>query len=616
MLWVVDAGGAVVLGHDQHFEAISPDGLRIALADVTPDSKFKDVATTVLLEASSGKEIRKVEFGHAADPDFPVSIAPDASAVASIEGGRIRYRSLETDQAELEFGTGAKWLAWHGKALVTAHADGSVRWWSGGKVVRVVEKAIENLERVDVKSGCVLANGSERPEPRRFRDLACVLNADSGAVLDRFEMKGNPFAWGGLVFDFFGECDTRVFCSGKLALRLPASESGDSLWSGRTWFGGDRALVVGHKRMTLHDLAHGDATTALPQHVSRVHELEWFEEGLHVAGSDSSVLIGNDQLHSTAMLHYQAAITCGRHTLDLGPLGLDEVGKGAISADGRWLAVRMRNHVLFRPTDPAGEARVLGEDCPKDWQGAFPSHPIAIAADGSLVAAVSANLHSVDVWESSTGRRLATIAKEGSSIEDLEVVPGSCNIVVMGPCDDKTGLIRVFKPTGELVSSNKWPLYWTGSSHFVHGRWEIASKDIDDLPSEIWILDVTQAAPPVRLVLPSGGNFTMPCVHESGDGDHVIVENLQDRRVYLLSCRDSSVLPLGDWDLGAIGVAGFLDRVHPVRIGPGGLALYYGPTVEKVSCDPAIRGQALAVSPDGKRVAVADGGTVTVYELR
>ncbi|MBI2921998.1 MAG: hypothetical protein HYY18_13005 [Planctomycetes bacterium] len=621
LIWVADPSGVVDVACNEHLEAISEDGRRIAFArsDRDPERPDTKEITLSVYDTSTRKRIRRIRLTTAGNL-FPGNLSPDASAVAIVDSGRVRVRSLDKKRPEITFGTGAVNLAWSGSEIISSHNDGAIRWWRAGVMVREVKDALDNLRWVSVSDGVVRASGRFVDEREREVDRYAFLSAATGELLtrqhdvhfggvSRFRWFKNSLRRGFVVFSREKTC---VFHAGRLVSTRPFVEYFDDPWWNPTVFGGDAAVVRQDECAVLHDLAAGDATAELPRQGARILRLEWTRDGLIAYSEARAALIDTaDGRVLKKDADEQFATVSGRF-LDLTPLEIDGGRWYAVSADGAWVAVRSETGVVVRRADGSGEKRLLSiEDGPEAsaWEA---WGPFVFSADGSLLAAASGRQGCIAVWETATGREAARIGPFDHSI-DRVAIEGKQRMILVTLDAEKDSLLR-FSSDGTPLGKVDWPSRGYMENLVVQGRFALAHAYGGKGPPALFVLDLQEPGAPQGYPVPELEGTVINRIHEAPDGERLIVEGCGE--VLAFSCRTGFLRSLGSVAADSDGIAGFLEGGHAVVLTQAGLTLLYGPTWEELARDPAIHGQALAVSPDGRLIAVACGTRVTIYSPR
>ncbi|KAF0244256.1 MAG: hypothetical protein FD180_2684 [Planctomycetota bacterium] len=595
--WIVERGGVVPLTSPFPWAAISPDGATLAITPEPQEGEVRAAGTEPVrvYSAATGELLRAfpMKFDEGTDR---VSIAPDASAAAAITGGKVHVVSLAEGGKSFEFGEKTRIFAWAGGEIVTAHAGGEIRWWRAGAMIREFKLKGAPACKLLVAGGVL-----GRP--------------DTGETIESFGNGQLSTSVGGSALLVKPGRRSVVYLDGKRIADVTSPDRAPADWCTPVYFGGGRALLELGDSAVTRSLSGAEPDRVLGPHGARIWRLDWPRDGLVTSsGSKRALLDAADGRVIRNGTTSQLEIAAGR-CIDLKALGLDAFSFDAISADGRWVAQRTDSSVTVRPADGSQAERKLKIDTDAGGRDPGPSGPLAFSPDGALLAAITGTHGHVDVWETVSGRRVARLGPFPSDLSDLAIAADGPTIVVTTESFED-GVIYRYKADGTPLGEAVWPIYSNVDGLIVHGRWAMSSEYDEERIPALVLLDIKGAANPMRCPLPGFSGISVTAVHESPDGDRILVESAEGGGAFVASCTTGLLRRLTEDFAGENPFAGFLEGGHAVVLTDAGLALWHGPTLERSSLDPAIRGQALAVSPDGKRIAVANGAKVTVYELR
>jgi WD40 repeat protein len=615
--WITSPAGIAALRMPMRWAAISPDGERIAVTEEPGEGQEEAAGTQdVRVWSTRTGEVLRTETLTFDAKTWRIAVAPDASAAAAIEGGQIRVVPLEGEGGPKTLGAGAVTLGWSGRELVSAHEDGKLTWWKDGAADRQATLKGNEVCRLEFAGGVMQArHRGEKGE--WYSGAVSICRADTGETLESFEKGDGDATIGGTAMLATDETHVVIYAGGKRVVNQVRGPDDGPDWGGPLFIGGGRALLEVVDRVLVRTIEGGMKDIALGMHGAGVSGLVWTREGIVANASSGPALldpadghtIGADAKHS-----YEVAFG---HCIDLEPVGLAGPDYRAISADGTWAAMRIEQALHVRRCDGSDAMRHFEIEQDKEpVDRGLKDGSLAFSPDGSLVAAITATEGFVDVWETKSGRRTARLGPFKFAIADVAIAAEG-NTIVVATESYEDGLLLRFAPDGTALGSTDWPNYSNVDGLVVHGRWALASEyGREEKPSALVLLDLKQPAVPLVHILPGFSGISFISVHEASDGDRILVESTDGAGVFVASCSGGLLRRLQTDLFNEEACSGWVEGIHPAVVTEAGLALWHGPTLERASLDPAAAGQALSVSPDGKRVAVANGARVTVYDLR
>lgn len=536
------------------------------------------------------------------------SFSPDGLRAACLRGGRVRMVSLAGDASPLDWDASAVALAWMPEGLATARADGTLDWWRDGERVKSLETGVPRVWRLAPLPGALAVIDAEG----RVR---CFVAASGEEVLDRIE----------------GDCEeaqdlddalairtakgTRIYARGRCAATLaepdPAVRGDFYPWACRS------GVLIYHReeKAVLKTLDGSRPDWTLPPHGEVLDRLEWTREGIVALGVDGRVAVLDPGDGKTLRKGGQDEywISPGRcvQLASIEPEAEAAPDRADLAfAEGSG-AVAIRDPHGFRVKSAVGEApvRLTPEGPSEDMRGLS-----ALSPDGRFLAAVTEG-HFITLWNVATQDRIARHAL----IEDDEVVQisvaGSVPIVLAHLQGPRGSRLRSVNAEGSVVAEFHWSKSEGNPRTLITDRLAVCVERDHDGNGFLAIADYRTPGIPRRIALGEESFDSMGRIHAAASSDRILVEEGLSG-VFYASSEEGLLSRTGDFMFRVEQVAGFVEGTHPVVATPQGLRLLYGATGEEIRLDPGIRGTALAVSPDGKRIAVGQGGTVTVYELR
>lgn len=608
--WVVEPSGVRHIRDEPEWAAISPDGARIVICAPRrgPGKDGHSKAVTVY-EAATGNVLRTESLEFTGEVMRLCAVAPDASAAASLVDGHIHVVPLADGAMEQVFSEGAFALTWAEGGLVTVHARNVVRWWKDGKQVREVSTDPGEMDAL-VSGGGVIA-----VVVRNARAISTrVLSATTGETLDRFETVLANSTPGDRELIVTADLHSIVYREGRRFLDLPPDGEQQALgYSCR--FGNDRVMFRRGENVVVRGIAGKSAGCVLAPHEARLERLEWCREGIVVRSEHGTVLLDGADGHTIFPLHgYDFEVSGGR-CIDLKALGLAGPECRAVSADGTWIAMVSGKEIVYRRCDGTGDTKRFQPEDASDPSKGEVTGSLALAADGSLLAAEVPKTKCVDLWNPATGERIARLGPLKGTLGRIAIAPRD-RTVMIAIDGFEGGDLMLFEPDGTPAGHAEWPVYGSAPGLVVQGQWALASRNPDDGSPEILLVDVKSPENSQAIRIPDTTTVSIVAVRESPDGDRLILESSEGAGVLAISCHSGFLRRLTPLDLRDGGVSGFLEGGHPVVLSPDGLSVFFAATMEDVSREAAIKGQSMAVSPDGKRIAIARGSRVTVYDLR
>lgn len=614
--WVVDASGATMVEDPgDGWQAISPDGKRLAVASAFTLPFMRDRKAAVVQICSIATGV--VESGPilplpARDAVSLLRVSPDTSAAAVAFKGRIRIADLSPGAPVREIGEEVVGLAWAGSTLVSVSADGMVRWWREDRAFREVKAAESGALGLESGGGVLAVRRKDTPDPER-QELASILSADSGRCLEAFEPGVELFETAAEFLLLRGK-QRRLYHAGKDLADHPAfAEVMDGVLVPPICFGGSRVHVVSWDtaKSVVHSLSSDDPAVDFQSHLRDPEGVVWTEEGIVVlTGHWDAVRLDSS---GAVIDRFDGDGWCfaGRHLVDLRPLGLRRGDVRGVSGDGKWVAARDRYDLVVRTVDGKGAGWRFPST--SDASGRFPSLSASFSKDGSLVAI--GGVEKIEIRSTASGALAGTIDLGQEDGGTVFVAEGR-RIAVRYYDAKLGGCLAVFEIDGSRVFTTPLPFHSMTPEWFVDSRY-IANCYGDQFKGfELVLADVTGAAPVFeRIPVPGVLRLGDPTFFPASDGQRFAVQ-CTDGGFFYFAIRQGLLQSLPRPGRASAHYAGILSGGGPFVVTPEGLHLYHSATGEEIRMDTELGGVSASASPDGRRIAIANGPMVTVYELR
>lgn len=338
----------------------------------------------------------------------------------------------------------------------------------------------------------------------------------------------------------------------------------------------------------------------------------WIGQGV-VARAGRRRLAVCSQADGKVLFSAEDGLVAGDRCVEFHSRATDYCRDVIVSADGQWIAERTPRGACVYPIDGSIEPMTFLQAM--DDRVSETRSPMALSRDGSRIALARTTDGAIQIWNVESATSPIDIPSPGE-LSGIFFAPDGESLLAWAWSREAGSRLFAYDERGAKVAECAWPEGTSGGLDLVLGTTfaglTFGSKE-DGYVTRL--LDLRNLkAPAVDIEIPASAGITPPEVIISPDGESIIGQCQERGSAY--ASRQGGLKRVFPTFSDLRPFAAFLPNGHPIAVGADGLRTLYGPTGEDASFEASIKGQGLALSPDGKRLAIVLGARLSVYELR
>ncbi|KAF0241595.1 MAG: hypothetical protein FD180_4360 [Planctomycetota bacterium] len=513
--------------------------------------------------------------------------------VGVIQGGKLAIFEAKGGEAIQTVGRDVTAVNFRGSEWVTGHANGEIRAWKPDGSSSLLGTGSGNVYEIQTGDSLALALVTNRPQ---VSTDALLLTSE----VVRTVRNGWKSTLRGDIAVLVDSRQLEVWQEGRLALTIETEQREPSGWD----FCGDVFAVRWGAATLFFDLAAKCSLPSAVLHRDEVRGLAWTRKGLLVHGKDEARLLDPATGLAAAAGNMNDAVMTSEGPRTMEDLGIQRCGAIVVSPDGRAVVFETDEALVVRRGDGlAVESRL--PPLPSDGR------VLALAPLGSRLATVDDD-DVLRMWEVDSCAEVLSVnlgPGQGSEVQ-VEFSPDGRTLAFAGHQG-----VRFFDSKGkERPSPARVPkVFGAPAARFAFspdGSFAVV------VHSDVRLVDLTRDAP--DRVFQAGPDGIDPAfLQVSPDGSSFITASRSDTWIDWYSVESGTAvrLEIERWT-GHSGLVDFLPGGHLVVAEREAVRIYDNGSRRPAGSLDIWEADFVRASPDGRRVSVAHGSWVTIYERR